>query len=101
MQRPLLWLTIEAAVYCGIMKPLFRPGLATRNEGSSREPEMSLYVRRSEMLPNSATAMARKSIATAMGCPWKLPADMTSSQSGNTEGLSVALLISVVRTLST
>ena len=42
MHSPLLWLTIEAAVYCGIMKPLLRPGLATRNEGSPREPEMSL-----------------------------------------------------------
>ena len=33
--------------------------------------------------------------------PWKLPAEMTMSSSGNTVGLSVTLLISVVMTLST
>ena len=42
MHSPLDWLTIDAAVYCGIMKPLFSPGLATRNFGSSRAPEISL-----------------------------------------------------------
>ena len=42
MQSPFDWLTIDAAVYCGIMKPLFRPGLATRNFGRSRAPEISL-----------------------------------------------------------
>ncbi len=41
MQSPLLWLTIEAAVYCGIMKPLLSPGSATRKWGSPRDPEIS------------------------------------------------------------
>ena len=100
-QSPFDWLTIEAAVYCGIIKPLLRPGLATRKCGNSRAPEIILYMRRSEMFPSSATAMARKSIAKAMGCPWKLPAEMTSSVSGNTVGLSVAELISVSSTLHT
>ena len=31
-----------AAVYCGIMKPLFKPGLATRKLGSPRVPLISL-----------------------------------------------------------
>ena len=42
MHSPLDWLTIDAAVYCGIIKPLFSPGFATRNLGSSRAPEISL-----------------------------------------------------------
>ena len=42
MQSPFDWLTIEAAVYWGIMKPLFSPGLATRKAGNSRAPEISL-----------------------------------------------------------
>ncbi len=41
-QSPLFWLTTEAAVYCGIIKPLFRPDSATRKDGSPRCPEMSL-----------------------------------------------------------
>ena len=40
-QRPLFWLTMLAAVYCGIMKPLFRPGLATRYFGKPRRPWIS------------------------------------------------------------
>ncbi len=35
-QSPLDWLTIDAAVYCGIMKPLFRPGRATKKAGRPR-----------------------------------------------------------------
>ena len=100
-QSPFDWLTMEAAVYCGIMNPLLSPGLATRKCGRLRTPDIILYIRRSEIFASSATAMARKSIARAMGCPWKLPADITSSVSGNTVGLSVAEFISVSSTLQT
>ncbi len=41
------------------MKPELTPGLATRNDGSPRWPEMSLYVRRSEILASSASDTAR------------------------------------------
>ena len=57
-------------------------------------------MRRSEILPSSASAMARKSIARAIGCPWKLPAETTISSSGKIVGLSVGELISVSSTLS-
>ena len=40
-QSILFWLTIEAAVYCGIINPEFRPGLATRNFGRPRTPAIS------------------------------------------------------------
>ena len=36
MHSPLLWLTIEAAVYCGIMKPLLRPGLPRGTRAAAR-----------------------------------------------------------------
>src|SRR5690606_5446265 len=35
----LFWLTILAAVYCGIINPLLRPGLLTKNAGSPRSPD--------------------------------------------------------------
>ena len=38
---PLFWETMLAAVYCGIMKPLFRPGSVTRYLGRPRRPWMS------------------------------------------------------------
>ena len=41
VQSCLLWLTIEAAVYCGIIKPELSPGLATRNGGKFLLPLMS------------------------------------------------------------
>ena len=62
-------LTMEAAVYCGIMNPLLRPGLATRNGGNPLFPRTSWLILRSDMLPSSATAIARKSRARARGCP--------------------------------
>ena len=98
IQRVLLWLTMEADVYWGIMKPLFRPGLATRNEGRPRLPDTNLYWRRSEMLPNSFMAIQRKSMGRAIGSPWKLPAEMMRSSSGQTVGLSVVALISMSTT---
>lgn len=100
-QSPLFWLTIEAAVYCGIMKPLLSPGVATRNFGRPRWPEINLYIRLSEMFASSDMAIARASIGMAIGSPWKLPAEMIMSSSGKTFGLSVALLISFSITDST
>ena len=41
------------------------------------------------MLLSSQRAMARKSIGCAIGSPWKLPAEITRSSSGQTVGLSV------------
>ena len=58
-------------------------------------------MRRSLMLPSSATAMARKSSTIAMGSPWKWPPLMTRSSSGSTIGLSVVELISVSMTEAT
>src|SRR5690606_9043782 len=37
----LFWLTILAAVYCGIINPLLSPGLSTKKAGKSRRPETS------------------------------------------------------------
>ena len=96
--RPLFWDTMDAAVYCGIMKPLLRPGSATRYLGRPLRPSMSWKVRRSEMLASSLMAMASESMGMAMGSPWKFPADITMSSSGKILGLSVAELISFSRT---
>ncbi len=38
-------------------------------------------------------------MACEIGCPWKLPPEMTISSSANTSGLSVAELTSTSRTL--
>lgn len=57
----------------------------------------SRKILRSEMLPNSAVAIASRSIAKATASPYKLPPDRTlfsSSLSRKTSGLSVAALIS-------
>lgn len=43
------------------IRKYIRPGLATRNSGSPRSPIISWETRRSEIFPNSAKAMARKS----------------------------------------
>jgi hypothetical protein len=37
----LFWLAILAAVYCGIIKPEFKPGLSTKKAGKLRNPEIS------------------------------------------------------------
>ncbi len=58
-------------------------------------------MRRSEMAPRSARAMARKSIACATICPWKLPPLLICPLSGKTSGLSVALLTSISSTRRT
>ncbi len=74
--------TSAAAVYCGIMKPLFRPLERIRKGGRPREwlSSTRCATRRSEMEPTSAMAMARKSMAQATGSPWKLPPPTTPSR---------------------
>mgnify|MGYP000683722960 FL=1 len=62
-------LTILAAVYCGIIKPEFNPGLFTKKTGNPRSPETNWKVLRSEIFPNSAIAIFKKSKAKAKGCP--------------------------------
>jgi len=57
--------------------------------------------RRSAIEAISAIATARKSAASAIGAPWKLPPESTSSSSGNTSGLSVAAFISIASRAST
>ena len=89
--------TRAAAVTCAIMKPEFsaavlRPGRpAVRSSSGST----SIAVRRSEMLPISATASASVSAANATGSAWKLPPDSTSPCSTNSSGLSVTALASM------
>ena len=39
--KALFWFTMEAAAYCGIMKPELRPGFFTRKDGSPRLPLIS------------------------------------------------------------
>src|SRR5687768_7388463 len=75
--RTLFSETIDAAVYCRIIRPEFTPGFTVRFAGRLRLcAESSIdCVRRSEMFPSSCTAMVRKSAARAIGCPWKLPAE--------------------------
>ena len=90
----LFLLTIAAAAYCGIMKPEFKPELATRNSGVLRSPAIKRYTRLSEILPNSAIAMLKKSNTSASGSPWKLPPEMIKSSSMKIVGLSVTELIS-------
>ena len=55
-------------------------------------------VRRSLMLPISARLMAARSSARARGSPWKLPAEITSPESGKISGLSVTDSISTSAT---
>ena len=54
----------EVKVYDADKKPF-----ATKNAGRPRVPEINLYTRRSEILPISANAIAKKSIVIAKGCP--------------------------------
>ncbi len=62
--------TSAAAVYCAIMKPEFNPPSLTRKAGRPLSLGFTRRsMRRSEMLASSATAMPRKSMASATGCP--------------------------------
>ena len=51
-------LTSAAEVYCGIMKPELMPVSAISNGGRPSWPASSKYVRRSEMLASSLSAIA-------------------------------------------
>ena len=64
-------LTSEAATYCGIMKPEFRPPSSVRKAGrpSDNAGLTSRSSRRSEMLASSDTAIASASSANATGWP--------------------------------
>ena len=91
--------TREAETYCGIMKPLFRPLPSIRNGGRPESEASTIRAwRRSEMLPNSAMASPKKSMARARGSPWKFPPLRASPSSGKIRGLSVTELISVSST---
>ncbi len=69
VQSCLFSLTIPAAVYWGIIKPEFSPGLETKNAGKPLCPLISWYVLLSEMLASSLIAIAKKSKVMANGCP--------------------------------
>tara|TARA_B100001173_G_scaffold121494_1_gene105589 strand:- start:5832 stop:6026 length:195 start_codon:yes stop_codon:yes gene_type:complete len=64
-----LALTILAAVYCGIIKPELSPAFSIKKTGKPRSPEINLNIRLSEILPNSAIEIFKKSNANANGCP--------------------------------
>ena len=60
--------TREAAVYCAIIRPEFNPPLDVRKRGKPlSEPFTNRSMRRSEIFASSDNAMARKSIASAIG----------------------------------
>ena len=50
------------------------------------------------MFASSLIAIERKSMGRAMGSPWKLPAEIIRSSSGQTVGLSVAEFTSMSMT---
>ena len=59
-----------AAVTCAIMKPEFSPGSGVRNAGSMLVRGLVICsMRRSEMPPSVASAIATWSAAIARGCP--------------------------------
>lgn len=102
MHSPLDWLTIDAAVYCGIMKPLFSPGLGdqelrkfpgARNQfiGAPLGDVAQLGEGYGEEIHRQRDRLVR----------WKFPGRDDHVLVGKTVGLSVVLLISVVSTLST
>ena len=47
-----------AAVYCGIIKPEFKPTLGVKYGGKPLCPETKRYILRSEILPSSDNAIA-------------------------------------------
>ena len=67
-QATLFSATSAAAVTWAIMKPEFRPASGARNGGNPENAVLvSFSIRRSLMEASSASAMARKSAANAMG----------------------------------
>ncbi len=84
------------------MKPELRPASATRKGGNPEKAWLvSFSMRRSEIAPSSARAIASTSAANATGSPWKLPPESTSPVSGKTSGLSVTEFISMPSLRST
>ena len=70
-----------------------------RKGGSSLSELVSIRkVRRSLMEAISARLIAARSSASAIGSPWKLPAEMISPESGKMSGLSVTESTSTVTT---
>jgi hypothetical protein len=87
-----------AAVTCAIMKPESIPGVFTRKAGRPLiAGSTSSAVRRSDMLPISASASAMPSAAKATGSAWKLPPDRISPSAANTSGLSETAFASATR----
>ncbi|CAB4343579.1 unannotated protein [freshwater metagenome] len=91
--------TNAAWVYCAIIRPESTPGSSARNGGSPCERALSSMrsVRRSQMDPRSAAAIAKKSNTYPTGAPWKFPFDETLP-SESTTGLSTAAASSRVAT---
>ena len=85
------------------MKPLFSPPSDVRKAGRPPDSDglTSRSTRRSEMLANSATAIASASSANASGWPWKLPFETRMPSSTSTSGLSVAAFNSTATVDST
>ncbi len=84
------------------MKPELSPACSTRNGGSPEKASLvSFSIRRSEIEASSASAMARKSAAKAIGSPWKLPPEIVTPSRAKTSGLSVAEFISTASFAST
>ena len=69
-----------AAVTCAIIKPELTPPLFTKNGGNfDRLESINNAIRRSEIAPNSAIAIAKLSAAIATGSAWKLPPEIALS----------------------
>ena len=88
--------TSAAALYCTIINPELTPPDSTKNAGRPlRDGLTILSSLLSEISAISARAIPRKSKASATGCPWKLPPEIPSSDSGKIKGLSVTEFISI------
>ena len=92
--------TSAAAEIWALMNPDSRPGFFDRNAGNpdDRSGFTTRSRRRSARPASVVRAMPSTSSARAMGWPWKLPPERTSSP--NTSGLSVAAFSSVVTSRS-
>ena len=102
VQSCLFWLTMPAAVYCGIIRPEFRPGSATRNGGKPRCPLNQLVrapLRNAAQLSHGyGQEIERQGQRLAMEIA---AADRMASSSGKMLGLSVTELHSVSTTCAT
>ena len=94
----LLILTILAAVYWGIINPEFNPESTVKKDGRFLAPDIKLNILLSDMFPNSASDIFRKSNIYARGWPWKFPPEMILLSFNDIIGLSVTEFISSVKT---